>query len=49
MERWDFSKETFIWTINRIEDLKKVLKKTNRVGIITDKANLLDRYLKHQA
>lgn len=49
MERWDFSKETFVWTINRIEDLKKVLKKTNQVGIITDKANLLDRYLKHQA
>lgn len=41
MERWDFRKETFIWTVNRVDELEKVLKKTNQVGIITDKASLL--------
>lgn len=46
MERWNFSKETFIWTVNKVEDLKKVLKKTNRVGIITDNANTLNQSMK---
>lgn len=36
LEEWDFKKETFLWTINRKEELKRILKKTNRVGIITD-------------
>lgn len=46
MERWNFSKETFIWTVNSVDELKKVLKKTNRVGIITDKAEVLNHYMK---
>lgn len=45
MERWDFSKETFIWTVNSTSELDKIRKKTNHVGIITDKAHLLYDHL----
>ena len=36
LDEWDFKKETFLWTINKISDLEKIIKKTTHVGIITD-------------
>lgn len=45
IEKWDFTKETFIWTINKDSDLKKLLKYSYDFGVITDKAYKLEEYM----
>lgn len=46
LNKWDFSKETFVWTINSEKDVKKLLEYNYDIGIITDKAYKLNDYLK---
>lgn len=43
LDKWDFSKETFVWTINKESDFKKLLKYHRDIGIITDKAYHLNK------
>lgn len=46
LEKWDFSKETFVWTINKESDLKKLLNYSYDIGVITDRSYKLEQYLK---
>lgn len=39
LNRCNFKKETFIWTVNTQKELDNILKKTNHVSIITDCAS----------
>lgn len=41
LDKCDFKKETFIWTVNNQKELEKILKKSKNVGIITDYASKL--------
>lgn len=44
LNKCDFKKETFIWTVNSEKELDKIKAKTNKVGIITDYASKLSKY-----
>ena len=44
-ETLDYQKETFLWTVNRLEEAKKIKKLTNQVTIITDRAYALKELL----
>lgn len=46
IDDWDFRKETFIWTVNKPTDMKKIYKKTTHVGVITDNAFALNEAIK---
>lgn len=41
LDKCNFKKETFIWTVNNKKELETILKKTTNVGIITDYASKL--------
>lgn len=46
LNEWNFSKDTYFWTINKESDVKKIKKRTqHQVFVITDKPVELNAYL----